>query len=80
MEKKVTTALDRVKKEKADLDKKIEKLGNLIGKIKGNEWEAHKKLFDSFTKSKRSLLTKQYRVMIQYSKILEKRIKNWFEE
>ena len=75
-----TTALDRVKKEKKDLDTKIEKLSNLLGKVRTENWEAHKKLLDSLTNEQKKLLAKQLKVMKEYSKILGKRIKIWVEE
>lgn len=77
---KTETALDRVKKEKKDLDTRMEKLANLIGKVRGEEWEAHKKLFESLSGEQKKLLVKQYKVMKEYSRILEKRIRLWIEE
>lgn len=76
----MNTAKDRVKEEKEELDKKIEKLNNLIGKVKSNDWEAHKKLLESLSNEQKKLLRKQLKIMKEYSRILEKRIKIWVEE
>ena len=80
MAKKNETALDRVKNEKAELDEKIEKLSNLLGKVRTENWEAHKKLLDKLTNEQKKLLAKQLKVMKEYSKILGKRIKIWVDE
>ena len=80
MAKKNETALDRVKNEKAELDEKIEKLSNLLGKVRTENWEAHKKLLDKLTNEQKKLLAKQLKVMKEYSKILSKRIKIWVDE
>lgn len=76
----MNTAKDRVKEEKEELDKKIEKLNNLIGKVKSDDWEAHKKLLESLSNEQKKLLRKQLKIMKEYSRILEKRIKIWVEE
>lgn len=76
----MNTAKDRAKEEKEELDKKIEKLNNLIGKVKSNDWEAHKKLLESLSNEQKKLLRKQLKIMKEYSRILEKRIKIWVEE
>lgn len=76
----MNTAKDRIKEEKEELDKKIEKLNNLIGKVKSNDWEAHKKLLESLSNEQKKLLRKQLKIMKEYSRILEKRIKIWVEE
>lgn len=76
----MNTAKDRVKEEKEELDKKIEKLNNLIGKVKSDDWEAHKKLLESLSNEQKKLLRKQLKIMKEYSRILEKRIKIWIEE
>ena len=76
----MNTAKDRVKEEKEELDKKIEKLNNLIGKVKSDDWEAHKKLLESLSNEQKKLLRKQLKIMKEYSRILEKRIKIWLEE
>ena len=76
----MNTAKDRVKEEEEELDKKIEKLNNLIGKVKSNDWEAHKKLLESLSNEQKKLLRKQLKIMKEYSRILEKRIKIWVEE
>lgn len=76
----MSTAKDRVKEEKEELDKKIEKLNNLLGKVKSDDWETHRKLLDSLSNEQKKLLRKQLKVMKEYSRILEKRIKIWIEE
>ena len=75
-----TTALDRVKIERDELEQKIEKLSNLFGKVKSDNWEAHKKLLDSLSNEQKKLLTKQLKVMKEYKRILDKRIKLWVIE
>lgn len=75
-----TTALDRVKIERDELEQKIEKLSNLLGKVKSDSWEAHKKLLDSLSNEQKKLLTKQLKVMKEYKRILDKRIKLWVIE
>lgn len=75
-----TTALDRVKVERDELEQKIEKLSNLFGKVKSDNWEAHKKLLDSLSNEQKKLLTKQLKVMKEYKRILDKRIKLWVIE
>lgn len=45
----MNTALDRVKEERDELEKRIEKTSNLVGKVKSGNWEAHRKLLDSFS-------------------------------
>ena len=75
-----TTALDRVKIERDELEQKIEKLSNLLEKVKSDNWEAHKKLLDSLSNEQKKLLTKQLKVMKEYKRILDKRIKLWVIE
>ena len=75
-----TTALDRVKIERDELEQKIEKLSNLLGKVKSDNWEAHKKLLDSLSNEQKKMLTKQLKVMKEYKRILDKRIKLWVIE
>ena len=75
-----TTALDRVKIERDELEQKIEKLSNLLGKVKSDNWEAYKKLLDSLSNEQKKLLTKQLKVMKEYKRILDKRIKLWVIE
>ena len=67
-----TTALDRVKIERDELEQKIEKLSNLLGKVKSDNWEAHKKLLDSLSNEQRKLLAKQLKVMKEYKRILNR--------
>lgn len=76
----MNTALDRVKEERNELEKRIEKLSNLVGKVKSDNWEAHRKLFDSFSKQQKKLLKEQLKVMKEYKRILDKRIVLWKEE
>ena len=39
---KINTAKDRVKEERNALEEKITKLENLLGKVRSENWEAHK--------------------------------------
>ena len=75
-----TTAKDRVKKELADMVEKNEKLASLLGKVKTENWPAHKKLLDSLSNEQKNLLKKQYKVQKEYIRILEKRLKIWVDE
>ncbi len=75
-----TTAKERVQIELDDLREKNEKLGCLLGKIKSNNWESHKKLLDKLSNEQKKLLKKQYSVQKEYIRILEKRLKIWAEE
>lgn len=70
----------RVKNEKKVLDERIEKLSNLLGKVKSDNWQEHQKLLESLSKEQKKLLAKQLKVMKVYSRILEKRLKIWVEE
>jgi hypothetical protein len=78
--KKVTTAKGRVQIELDELREKNEKLGNLLGKIKTENWEAHKKLLDSLSNEQKKLLKKQFKIQKEYIRILEKRLKIWVED
>lgn len=60
--KKATTAKGRVQIELDELREKNEKLGNLLGKIKTENWEAHKKLLDALSNEQKKLLKKQFKV------------------
>jgi len=75
-----TTAKERVKKEREELSKKIEKLENLIGKVKTDNIPNHKKLLDSLSNEQKKLLKKQLRVMKEYRHILDRRLSIWVEE
>lgn len=75
-----TTALDRVKIERDELTAKIEKLSNLLGKVRSENWEAHQKLLNSLSNEQKKLLAKQLKVMKEYKRILDKRIILWVEE
>lgn len=77
---KAKTAKGRVEIELADLREKNIKLGNLLGKIKSDNWEAHKKLLDKMPNEQKNLLKKQFRVQKDYIRILEKRLKIWIDE
>lgn len=79
-EEKAKTAKGRVEIELVDLREKNTKLGNLLGKIKSDNWEAHKKLLDKMPNEQKNLLKKQYRVQKEYIRILEKRLKIWIDE
>lgn len=75
-----TTAKDRVKIERDELSKKIEKLENLVGKVKANNMPNHQKLLDSLSNEQKKLLRKQLKVMKEYRHILERRLAIWQEE
>lgn len=75
-----TTAKDRVKIERDELSKKIEKLENLVGKVKTNNMPNHQKLLDSLSNEQKKLLRKQLKVMKEYRHILERRLSIWQEE
>ena len=51
-----------------------------IGKVKNDDFPNHAKLLESLSNEQKKLLKKQYFVMKEYSRILEKRIKIWIEE
>ena len=74
------TAKGRVQAELEDLRIKNKKLGCLLGKIKSDNWDAHKKLLNSLSNEQKKLLKKQYSVQKDYIRILEKRLKIWVEE
>lgn len=76
----MNTALDRVKEERDELEKRIEKTSNLVGKVKSGNLEAHRKLLDSFSNQQKKLLKDQLKVMKEYKRILDKRIVLWKEE
>lgn len=78
--RKTLTAKDRVKKEKDELDKKIEKLENLIGKVKTENMPSHEKLLKSLSNEQKKLLKKQLKVMKEYSHILSRRLAIWVDE
>lgn len=75
-----TTAKDRVKIERDELSKKIEKLENLVGKVKANNMPNHQKLLDSLSNEQKKLLRKQLKVMKEYRHILERRLSIWQDE
>ena len=75
-----TTAKDRVKIERDELEQKIEKYSNLLGKVRSENWQAHKKLLDSLSGEQKKLLSKQLRVMKEYKRILDKRLAIWIDE
>lgn len=74
------TAKGRVQKELDDLREKNEKLGCLLGKIKSDNWEAHKKLLSKLSNEQKKLMKKQYSIQKDYIHVLEKRLKIWVEE
>ena len=75
-----TTAKERVQMELDDLREKNEKLGCLLGKIKSDNWESHKKLLNKLSNEQKKLLKKQYSIQKEYIRILEKGLKIWVEE
>ena len=74
------SAKDRVKKEMLDLDEKIFKLENFLGKVQSNNAPNHEKLLNSLSGEQKKLLRKQLKVMKTYSHILSKRLKIWTDE
>ena len=74
------SAKDRVKKEMLDLDEKIFKLENFLGKVQSNNAPNHEKLLNSLSGEQKKLLKKQLKVMKTYSHILSKRLKIWIDE
>ena len=74
------SAKDRVKKEMLDLDEKIFKLENFLGKVQSNNAPNHEKLLNSLSGEQKKLLKKQLKVMKTYSYILSKRLKIWTDE
>lgn len=74
------SARDRVKKEMLDLDEKILKLENFLGKVSTNNAPNHEKLLNSLSGEQKKLLKKQLKVMKTYSHILSKRLKIWTDE
>lgn len=79
-ERKPATAKDRVKEELNELNTRIEKLDNLVGKVKTENMPNHQKLLDSLSNEQKKLLRKQLKVMKEYKRILEKRLTIWVEE
>lgn len=77
---KTTTAKERVKIELDELTERNEKLGNLLGKIKSDNWEAHQKLLNSLSGEQKKLLAKQYIVQKKLMHILKRRLDIWIEE
>lgn len=75
-----TTAKERVQKELDDLREKNEKLGCLLGKIKSDNWESHKKLLNKLSNEQKKLLKKKYTIQKDYIRNLEKYLKIWVEE
>lgn len=74
------SAKDRVKKEMLDLDEKIFKLENFLGKVQSNNAPNHEKLLNSLSGEQKKLLKKQLKIMKTYSHILSKRLKIWTDE
>ena len=79
-ERKPATVKDRVKEELSELNARIEKLDNLVGKVKTENMPNHQKLLDSLSNEQKKLLRKQLKVMKEYKRILEKRLAIWIEE
>ena len=77
---KPTTAKERVKIELDELTERNEKLGNLLGKIKSENWEAHQKLLNSLNGEQKKLLAKQYITQKKLMHILKRRLEIWTEE
>ena len=77
---KPTTAKERVKIELDELTERNEKLGDLLGKIKSENWEAHQKLLNSLNGEQKKLLAKQYITQKKLMHILKRRLEIWTEE
>lgn len=77
---KPATAKERVKIELDELTERNVKLGNLLGKIKSENWEAHQKLLNSLSGEQKKLLAKQYVVQKKLMHILKRRLDIWTEE
>lgn len=75
-----TTAKERVQMELDDLREKNEKLGCLLGKIKSDNWESHKKLLNKLSNEQKKLLKKKYAIQKDYIRNLEKYLKIWVVE
>lgn len=76
----MSTAKDRVKEEREELSKKIEKLENLVGKVKTDNMPNHKKLLDSLSNEQKKLLRKQLKIMKEYRHVLDRRLSIWIDE
>ena len=63
-----------------ELTERNEKLGNLLGKIKSENWEAHQKLLNSLNGEQKKLLAKQYMIQKKLMHILKRRLEIWTEE
>ena len=79
MEEK-TTAKDRLKAYRDDLVERNQKLGCLLGKIKSDNWEAHKKLLNSLSNEQKKLMKKQYSQEKGIIHTLNRRLATWVEE
>ena len=77
---KPTTAKERVKEELRELTERNEKLGNLLGKIKSDNWESHKKLLDSLSGEQKKLLSSQFMLQRKLIHVLKRRLDIWTEE
>lgn len=75
-----TTAKEKVQMELDDLREKNEKLGCLLGKIKSDNWESHKKLLNKLSNEQKKLLKKKYAIQKDYIRNLEKYLKIWVVE
>lgn len=76
----MSTAKDRVKKEREDLSEKIEKLENLVGKVRTDNMPSHQKLLDSMSNEQKKLLRKQLKIMKEYRHVLDRRLSIWIDE
>lgn len=76
----MSTAKDRVKKELEELEIKIEKLGNLLGKVKSSDFPNHEELLKKMPNEQKNLLKKQYRYMKGYAHTLKRRLAIWIDE
>ena len=74
------TAKSRVQAKLDELRTDTEKLGNLIGKVRSDNWKTHQKLLDKLSNEQKKMMSKQYRVQKELIRILEKRLKLWVDE
>ena len=76
----IITAKGRVQAKLDELRADTEKLGNLLGKVRSENWKGHEKLLEKLSGEQKKLLAKQYRTQKELIRIYEKRLKLWTEE
>lgn len=75
-----TTAKDRCKAYRDELVERNLKLGCLLGKIKSDNWEAHKKLLNTLSNEQKKLMKKQFKQEKDLIHTLNRRLSTWTEE